>query len=72
MADSSEGVRRLSIFAGSIITLLWLVYFFRNATFDGTDPTDWLFFIVITVGFFFFGLALVRAVAWVIQGFTRK
>jgi hypothetical protein len=71
--NSSEGVRRLSIFAGGISAFLWVVWFLQNNRISGDEPLlDWLLLIGITVGFFFVGFALVRAIAWVIQGFARK
>ena len=73
MPNSSEGVRRLSIFAGGVGSFLWFVWFCQNVGFrDMNDPLWWLLLIVASVGFFFVGFALVRAVAWVIWGFTQK
>ena len=39
---------------------------------DQGEPLYWLLVIVASVVIFFVGLALVRLIAWVIQGFTRK
>jgi hypothetical protein len=73
MADSSEGVRRLSLFAGGIGSFLWLAYVL-------TEVSDWNVFglrdlSIVVCGLVFFFLipfAFVRGVAWVIQGFARK
>jgi cytochrome bd-type quinol oxidase subunit 2 len=68
----NEGVHRLSIFAGGVSAFLWVVWFLQYTRPELNEPLWWLLIIVASVGFFFVGLALVRAVAWVISGFTRK
>ncbi len=69
---SIEGVRRRSLFAGGIGSFLWFVWLWRNVNFSVIEPWQWLIVIGGFVGFFLVGFALVRAMAWVIQGFTRK
>ncbi len=70
--NSSEGVRRLSIFAGGTGSLWWLAYVFLDSNaFRQIKPLEWLIVIGGLVACFFIGLALVRAIAWVIWGFTR-
>jgi hypothetical protein len=73
MPNSSEGVRRLSIFAGGIGSFLWLCYVFLESNgFSRIHREEWLIVIGGLVGFFFVGFGLVRAVTWVIGGFTRE
>lgn len=75
LATSSEGVRRLSLFVGSICALLslwrsaWITDFFT--VFD--DPLwDMVAATGLTALCFVVPYALIRGVAWVIFGFTRK
>ena len=79
MMKSSEGVRRLSLFAGSICAFLsvlrsaWVTDFFTN--FDlpyPFQPIDAIIHIGLAVFCFLIPWALVHGVAWVIRGFAKK
>jgi hypothetical protein len=73
MPNSSEGVRRLSIFAGSISSILWFICALFEI--DYSSLNTWPARIIIFGGLvpsFFIPFALVRAVAWVKQGFTKE
>ena len=69
---SIEGVRRRSLFAGGIGSLLWFVWLWRNVNFSVIEPWQWLIVIGGFVGFFLVGFALVRLVAWVTLGSMRE
>ena len=72
LATSSEGVRRLSLVAGGVGSLLWIVFLFEEGGFNPVEPLQWFLLIGSLVVSPFVGFALVRLVAWVIFGFMRK
>jgi len=77
MPNSSEGVRRLSLFAGSIcgfvglVRIAWISEFFTKFG-EPFDPIRLVLFIVFVVICFLIPWAFVHAVAWVVWGLTRK
>ncbi len=73
MATSSEGVRRLSLFAGVIGAFLWFAYaFMESNAFSRIKPDEWLIVAGGLVVCFFVPFLFVRAAAWVVGGFTSK
>jgi hypothetical protein len=69
----SEGVRRLSLFIGTICCIVWAVFaiFIVNEALHRT-PIEYgqLVFAFFSLGVAFFGpYFLVRGIAWVIEGF---
>ena len=73
MATSSQGVRRLSLFAGAIGAFLWFAYvFLESNAFSRIKPDEWLIVIGGLVVCFLVPFVFVRAAAWVVGGFTEK
>ncbi len=75
MADSSEGVRRLSLFAGSIGAILCFVriVLWSELFSKMNNPIeDLIIYAVYIVLWFLAPWAFVRGVAWVVWGFTRE
>ncbi|MFV1978147.1 MAG: hypothetical protein ACC649_02215 [Myxococcota bacterium] len=75
MADSSEGIRRLSLFVGSIVVILCLVRIVLSS--DFFSEMNYLIegsiiYTVLVVLWFLVPWPFVRGVAWVIGGFTRE
>jgi hypothetical protein len=65
----SEGVRRLSLFAGVLGGAYFLVWFVQEANTSRMEPTAWLFVAGLFAAAFLLPWALVRAIAWVARGF---
>jgi hypothetical protein len=72
MADSTEGVRRLSLIAGGVGSFLCLVFIFLEDSFTPVYALHWLIAVAGLAVCFFVPFALVGVVAWVIRGFTGK
>lgn len=73
MANTSEGVRRLSFFAGGIGALIWFTWaLFSSDCFSRLKPEEWLIVVGGIVVCFLVPLAFVRAAAWVVRGFTER
>jgi len=73
MANTSEGVRRLSFFAGGIGALIWFTFaLFSSDFFSRIKPEEWLIVIGGIFVCFLVPLVFVRAAAWVVRGFTER
>ena len=71
----SEGVRRLSVFAGGLGAVLFFAWIFvQSGAFTEIDADEWPLAAAFIVGgllvSFFAPWALVRAAAWVARGFS--
>ena len=74
MSKASEGVRRLSIFAGGVGAFLWFGFgFIVSVAFtEMGGVADWAFFVGGLPVSFLILFVLVRGAAWVVSGFTDK
>jgi len=75
MADSSEGVRRLSLFVGiigAILCFIRIVLWSEFFTKMNHPIEDWIIYIILIGLWFLVPWAFVRGVAWVVWGFTRE
>ena len=74
MPSASEGVRRLSLFSGGVVTLLWFGWIFlATEAFTKIRGEDfWPLFVGSLAVSFLVPFAFVRAAAWVVSGFTDK
>ena len=73
MPSASEGVRRLSLFSGGVVTFLWVGFIFLvSEGFTDLRGEGWAFFVGGLPVSFLVPFAFVRAAAWVVSGFTDK
>ena len=77
---TSASARRLSLFAGGIVSFLWVVLllilaltaFPPDEILAGMGGAEWMVLAISIVASFLVPFALVRAAAWVVSGFTNK
>ena len=74
MPKASEGVRRLSLFAGGVVSFLWfgVILLWALSYPYSLKANDWVGFAVSLAAAFFVPFVFVRAAAWVIAGFRDE
>ncbi len=70
---TSEGARRLSLLLATLGVLGWIVFVFITSEgfSEMVGAKGWLVFIAGMPTCFFVPFGLVRAIAWVVEGFQR-
>jgi hypothetical protein len=67
-----EGVRRLSIAAGALLSAGWFLFaFIASEYFTKMDAYGWMVSLLGIIGFFGVGWVLVQGTAWVVDGFRQ-
>ena len=70
--NTSEGMRRLAIFVGTIATVVWVAFVANGSNgFAGVSAGGWAIFWVGVPMTFVFGFATIWAIDWIVAGFRK-